>query len=137
MLYLLIESNRKQGIKLHSQRYLRKGLGMNTADLIDTFIEELMKEIDQDITKKIQVMLDNLKNEIIQELDNKISNASNNLDSILTFKEVCSYLRISSSTMQRYLNRKDIIGYKSGLKWYFRKSDIDKYIESKLSESNI
>jgi excisionase family DNA binding protein len=52
-------------------------------------------------------------------------------DRLLTKKEVIEYLRISRATLDRSL-MKEIPYIKLGKRVLFRKSDIEKYLETKL-----
>ena len=46
------------------------------------------------------------------------------LDILLTFKETCQYLRVSSATLYRLMDVGKIQGYKVGSTWRFYKTDV-------------
>jgi len=50
---------------------------------------------------------------------------------LITKKEVQEYLRISSATLDRLIKNKNIPHIKLGRRVLFKKSDIDKFLESK------
>jgi len=52
-------------------------------------------------------------------------------DPFLTRDEVMRYLRIKRSTLQRLMNRKEFPWFKLDRRVLFKKSDIDRWIESK------
>jgi excisionase family DNA binding protein len=47
-------------------------------------------------------------------------------------KEVAQMLKVSVRTITRLAEKGDLIGFKVGDLWRFRKSDIDAYVESQL-----
>jgi len=51
---------------------------------------------------------------------------------LLTRKETMEYLRISRGMLDRIMKRRDLPFIKLGKKVLFRKSDIDRFLESKL-----
>lgn len=53
----------------------------------------------------------------------------------LTSQEVCEILKISSRTLQTYRDRKQIPFSQTGPKIYYKKSDIDKYLEDHYIKS--
>lgn len=52
-------------------------------------------------------------------------------DEILTKKETLKYLKIGRSTLEKFMNEKKISFIKLKRKVFFKKVDIDKFIESK------
>ena len=53
----------------------------------------------------------------------------------LTSQQVCEILHISSRTLQTYRDRKQISFSQTGPKIYYKKSDIDKYLEDHYIKS--
>lgn len=51
-----------------------------------------------------------------------------NMEPLLTFKEAMTYLRVSRSTLNRLLERGDLIGNKVGDAWRFTKTGLDAYV---------
>ncbi len=56
-------------------------------------------------------------------------------DRWLTSQEVCEILKISSRTLQTYRDRKQISFSQTGPKIYYKKSDIDKYLDDHYIKS--
>ena len=54
-------------------------------------------------------------------------------DSILTIDEVAKYLRVSERTVYDWANKGEIPSGKIGTVWRFKKSEIEKWVNSKLS----
>ena len=48
-------------------------------------------------------------------------------DDLMTVKEVAEYLHIHHSTVLRYAKRGHLPGFKVGLKWRFRRREIDEW----------
>lgn len=55
---------------------------------------------------------------------------------VLTPKEAANYLRISQSSLYRYMRNKQIPCFKVGNRWRFKKSVLDKWIEKEMLKSN-
>ncbi len=55
------------------------------------------------------------------------------LESILTFKEAMSYLRVSRSTLLRLMTAGQLVGHKVGNTWRFYISDVQNCIQQKLA----
>jgi excisionase family DNA binding protein len=55
------------------------------------------------------------------------------LETILTFKEAMSYLRVSRSTLLRLMDAGQLIGHKVGNTWRFYVSDVQNCIQQKLA----
>jgi len=53
------------------------------------------------------------------------------LDTILTVKEVASYLQVHPSTIYRLLKKHEIPAFKVGSDWRFKRSSIDRWMEEK------
>jgi excisionase family DNA binding protein len=51
-------------------------------------------------------------------------------DEFLNVKQAAEYMKISDTTLYRYLKRKELVGVKRFGKWLFRKEDLDKFILS-------
>ena len=51
-------------------------------------------------------------------------------DEIMTVKEVAEYLKIAEKTAYRFAADKKIPGFKVGSAWRFKKTEIDKWIET-------
>ena len=83
---------------------------------------------------KIYNLLIILKEEIMQELQRSFITPTPNdeLDKIMTSKEVCVYYQISSSTLERYI-RKGLKFHSSGnrTKRIFKKSEVEVYFTKK------
>jgi len=54
-----------------------------------------------------------------------------NLDTIMTFKEVMGYLRVSRSTLYRLMWVGDITGHKVGTTWRFFAADVRSCIKER------
>ncbi len=55
---------------------------------------------------------------------------------IMNVKELCQYLKISESMVRRLVRDKLIKSFKIGYRIYFRKKDIDEYIDNQINEHN-
>ena len=55
-------------------------------------------------------------------------------EKFLTHKEACEYLDISSATMNRWLAKKILPGYKVVGKWRFYISELDDWIEESSND---
>ncbi|PIU39925.1 MAG: DNA-binding protein [Candidatus Omnitrophica bacterium CG07_land_8_20_14_0_80_50_8] len=53
--------------------------------------------------------------------------------SLLTFNEAKKYLRVSATTLYRFIHEKTIPAYKIGVRWKFRQEVLDKWLESHAS----
>ena len=56
-------------------------------------------------------------------------------DEILTKKETLEYLKIGRSTLEKFMNERQISFIKLERKVFFKKVDIDKFIESKRTSA--
>jgi excisionase family DNA binding protein len=50
---------------------------------------------------------------------------------LLTAAEACRYLRITSRTLYRYLQRHQVPAFKLGKEWRFVRSDLDEWIRAR------
>ena len=62
-----------------------------------------------------------------------MSDDFNHADSILTIDEVAKYLRISERTVYEWAQRGEIPSGKIGMVWRFKKSEIENWVNDKLS----
>ena len=56
-------------------------------------------------------------------------------DDILTIEEVAKYLRVSDRTVYEWAQKGEIPSGKLGTVWRFRKSDIEKWVNERLSSN--
>jgi len=56
-------------------------------------------------------------------------------DEILTKKETLKYLKIGRSTLEKFMNERQISFIKLERKVFFKKVDIDKFIESRRTSA--
>ncbi|MBQ9238662.1 MAG: PTS sugar transporter subunit IIA [Treponema sp.] len=54
-------------------------------------------------------------------------------DTILTIEEVAAYLRVSERTVSSWAHKGEIPAGKIGMAWRFKKSEVDRWINSRLS----
>ncbi len=55
---------------------------------------------------------------------------------IMNLKELTQYLKISESMVRKLVREKNIKFFRIGNRLYFRKSDIDEYIENQCIKNN-
>ena len=55
---------------------------------------------------------------------------------LLTLEEVADYLRVSERTVYDWANKGEIPCGKLGTAWRFKRSDVEKWVDSKLSRPN-
>lgn len=58
---------------------------------------------------------------------------NNSLDSLFTLKEVLELLKVSRSTLYKFMEKGEIKGIKIGKVWRFRKEDIESFITRKAN----
>ena len=58
-------------------------------------------------------------------------------DTILTIEEVANYLRVSDRTVYDWAQRGEIPAGKIGTVWRFKKSEVEKWVNERLSSSSI
>ncbi len=56
---------------------------------------------------------------------------------IMTIEEVAKYLRVSERTVYDWVQKGEVPGGKIGTSWRFRRSDIDAWVNSKLSAQTV
>ena len=54
------------------------------------------------------------------------------LEEILDVKEVAKVLKVSTRTVIRLAERQEIVAFKVGDLWRFRRSDVDDYIQQQI-----
>jgi excisionase family DNA binding protein len=52
---------------------------------------------------------------------------------LLTAAETCRYLRITSRTLYRYLQRHQVPAFKLGKQWRFVRSDLEEWIRTRVN----
>lgn len=57
-------------------------------------------------------------------------------DDILTIEEVAKYLRVSERTVYDWAQKGEIPSGKIGTVWRFKKSEIEKWVNERLSSNN-
>ena len=58
-------------------------------------------------------------------------------DTLLTFKEAMSYLRVSRSTLYRLMWSKQLTGHKVGSTWRFYREDLRACVSSGMPETSL
>jgi len=57
-------------------------------------------------------------------------NENRNREELLTLEELAKYLKISKHTLYKMLEKRKIPAFKVANQWRFKKSDIDKWLET-------
>ena len=53
----------------------------------------------------------------------------------MTLSEVAQYLRVTRQTIYNHLWKKQILGYRVGRHWRFKKSEIDKWLSTQTEKN--
>ncbi len=77
----------------------------------------------------LEVLADTIRDIVASELQKVMvlstsSNKNENVDEILTRKQVCTLLKISNTTLFNWYNNKILVNYKIGHRVYYKKSDV-------------
>lgn len=81
------------------------------------------------VTVPLETLSDTIRDIVAAELQkvmvlNVSSNKNENVDEILTRKQVCKLLKISNTTLFNWDNNKILENHKIGRRVYYRKSDV-------------
>ena len=87
-----------------------------------------------EILLQINERLDRIEEQIIK-INETLSHQK--IDTVLTVKEACKYLKISNRTLQSYRDRGNIDFIQIGHKIMFRSEDLDQFLKSFHIKSNI
>lgn len=91
--------------------------------------------MDQNITlhdflkEMLEPIIDGCVNRAMEKFMNNLPMESHDDDIIYNVDEAAKYLRITKQTIYGYVCRNQIINYKGGKRVYFRKKDLDDWIE--------
>ncbi len=56
-------------------------------------------------------------------------------DAVMTIRELSAYLKISTSTLYKLAQQRQVPGQKVGKHWRFRKEAIDRWLDRQASEN--
>jgi excisionase family DNA binding protein len=77
----------------------------------------------------LEPIIDDCVNRAILKFTESLPKESQDDQVIFDIDEAAKYLRLSKQTMYSYVHRNQIVNYKGGKRVYFRKKDLDAWIE--------
>ncbi len=78
-----------------------------------------------EITK--QELLQELKDTVVKEIKLLLEDTDRNKKTLLTRKEVCDFLDISESTLNRWTKDGRLITHNKGNRVYYKRSDVENF----------